>query len=122
MMHAALQYSLMRPSQHGAAFAGGAHVASGSARPRCSSGAGGRQGCGAATVTDDGALLVPAAAVGAVLDAAPGDVVQVRIVRPSRKQTNMYGALADQPLDLDPEDLATVREQMWASFGADDEP
>jgi len=67
-------------------------------------------------------VLVPAAAVGAVIDVASGDVVQVRIVRRSRKRTNRYGALADRPLDLDPEDLATVRERMWASFGADDEP
>lgn len=74
-----------------------------------------------ATITDRGDLLVPAAAVGAVIDVAPGDHVKVRIVRPFKKRTNMYGALSDRPLNLDPEDLATVREEMWASFGADDE-
>lgn len=72
-----------------------------------------------ATVTDSGDLLVPAAALCEVIEASPGDHVKVHIVQQARKRTNMYGVFSERPIDLDVDDLAQARQEMWASFGTD---
>jgi len=73
-----------------------------------------------ATVTGSGDLLVPADALSKVVDASPGDHLKVHIVDGPRKRANMYGVFSDRPISLDPDGLAEVRREMWASFGTGD--
>lgn len=72
-----------------------------------------------ATVTETGDLVVPAAALREVVTASPGDHLTVHIVPQPRKRTNRYGVFSERPIGLDVDDLAAVRQEMWASFGTD---
>lgn len=67
-----------------------------------------------ATVTPNGDLVVPSAAVRS-LSLVPGQHVQVTVDVPIRRM-NMYGALAGRLPDVSPDEIARVRGEIWGDL------